>query len=77
MYYAIIDNNVIKEVRAITQEEFDSGIINRHQLILDIADATLINYFPASLQYLKNTVDILVSFGGATRAEIIAAISEE
>ena len=77
MYYAIIDNDVIKEVRQISQEEFDQGIINKHQYVLDITDANLSSFFPASLQYLKDTINLLVSFGGATKEQIIAAIIEE
>ena len=77
MYYAIIDNNIIKEVRQISQEEFDQGIVNHHQAVLELSDASLANYFPASLQYLKDTINLLVLFGGATKEQIIAAISAE
>lgn len=36
MIYAIVNNNVVEQVRAISQEEFDQGIVNRNQAVLDI-----------------------------------------
>jgi hypothetical protein len=77
MYYAIIDNDTIKEVKEISQDEWDSGIANKHQLILSLSEPTLVDYFPASLEYLKQTINTLVSFGYTTKADIIAAISAE
>ena len=40
MIYAIINNNITEQIREITQEEFDQGIVNKNQAILDVTDLT-------------------------------------
>jgi hypothetical protein len=77
MLYAIINDNVIREVREISQVEFDQGIVNKNQAIVDINDITILNYFSSSLLFLKNTINLFESLGYTTKAEIIAAIIAE
>jgi hypothetical protein len=36
MLCAIVNNNVVEQVRDVTQEEFDQGIANKHQAVISV-----------------------------------------